>query len=70
VIIKFKIIDKDLNNDYNLVLLLNSGKRIFLDITEELLRKSVTYQVHPTSQIKYFGESSQNSFSIESCLLE
>lgn len=55
-VIKIKVIERRVNNDYCLVLLLNSGKRIFLDLTEESLKKSITYQPHPTAQVKYYGE--------------
>jgi hypothetical protein len=54
VIVDFKILEERLNNDYNLVALLDSGKRIFYDINSEGLRKSVVYQSPPTNNVKYF----------------
>jgi hypothetical protein len=32
-VIKIKVIERKVNNDYSLLLLLDSGKRVFLDLT-------------------------------------
>jgi hypothetical protein len=68
-VINFKALEWRLNNEYNLVLLLGSGKRVFLDLTVDGLRKNVTYQPPPLYSSKSYSEAPLH-VTMESHILE
>ena len=70
LVVNVKTIEARLNNDYNLVLLLTSGKRVYLDLTVDCLRKTVTYQPPSTNNSRYYSEHSQEIITLESHILE
>jgi hypothetical protein len=51
-VVRMKIVESRLNSDYNVVLLMDNGKRIYFDLTAEGNRKTVTYQSPPTKSVQ------------------
>lgn len=63
VVVRLRVIEERVNKEYNLVALLDSGKRVFLDVGAEGLRKSVVYQ-SPPNMGRHFSEQSPGSHTV------
>ncbi len=63
-VVNLQVLEHRLNKDYNFMILLDSGKRVFMDIGVEGVAKSVIYQ-SPPNLGKHFSEYSQSSHTIE-----